>query len=68
MQKRFLISMNYKVCIMWECKYNQLFISSAQIRDFAKSRMPTFFQKYPRKVTQKEILKSVINGEFTGFI
>ncbi len=65
---KFLIGLNYKVRIMWECKYNQLLISSQQLRDFAKSRMPIFSQKYPQKVTEKQILKSIVNDEFTGFI
>ena len=45
-----------------------MLISSQQIRDFAKSRMSIFSQKYPQKVTEKQKLKSIINDEFTGFI
>ncbi len=65
---RFLTHLNYKGRVMWECTHKKLLISNKELRDFAKTRMPKFSQKYSYTVTQEQILDGVRSGEFVGFV
>ncbi len=59
---RSLTHIQLKVRVMWKCSYKRLLASNKDLRDFAKSRMPRFPQKYPYKVTPQQLLDGVRTG------
>ncbi len=65
---RFLTHLKYKVCVMWECCYKKLLDSNKELREFAKTNMPRFSQKYSHTITSEQILDGVRSGEFIGVI
>ncbi len=65
---RFLTHLKYNVCGMWECCYKMLLVLNKELREYAKTRMPRFSQKYFHAVTSEQLLDSVRSGEFVGFV
>ena len=66
LRNKYILDQGFKLRIMKECDWNLLKKSNSKIRNHINERYPTFLRKYPGKVNQAKILRSVQNGEFFG--
>ena len=64
----FIREQGFQVKYIWECDYRQELKVNEAMRNFVNQNAPTFYRKYPTKVSQDKIIDSVMNDELFGFV
>ena len=65
---KFLIEQGYDVELIWECQFHREKQINKELQSFVQSRRLPFHEKFPREVMTKQILDSVIDDTFFGFL
>ena len=64
----YIQSKGYDVVVIWECEFESMIDCKNELRSFVEETKPPFCRKYPRCVTESQILKSVRDGDFFGAV
>jgi len=64
----FLKKQGYKVVELYECGFSAMKIRDKNLRKFINQRISIFTQKFPRQVTEKEIIQGVLCGDIFGMV
>ena len=67
-RKQFLENEGYSVIAEKECEFRKKIEQDKNLKHFCSSFFPSFYNKFPKQVTESEILKSVENGLFFGML
>ena len=65
-RNKFILSHGFKLRIMKECDWVEMIKSNEDLQIHIQNRYPKFLKKYPREVSETDILKSVQNELFFG--
>jgi len=58
----------YKVVEIYECVFSEMKAKNANLREFINKRGSIFTKKYPRAVSEKQILQGVLCGDIFGMV
>ena len=64
----FLENKGYTVHHIWECDFKKQVNENDALKQFIRKRHPTFSNKFPSTCTEEDILTSVLNEDFFGFL
>jgi hypothetical protein len=58
----------YRVKVIWECQFQGMIQTNAELRAFIEERKPPFCRKFPRSVTEEQLLEAIKNESFFGAV
>ena len=67
-RREYITTLGYKIKEIWECEFDSMCSENKPLKEFIRSRCPTFISKHPRCVDEKTIINAVRNEDLFGMV